>query len=233
MLCEGPGKAPLSGILAPFVVYSRKFICLYAFCSHMSACDILQQDPGQRQARPVCAHKFYYTSTTTLFCWWWSMWRFQPHDSIRLCSIHFNPPCISTHSVVMWFRVWTWHCVPILLVDLRWSSFGSVRGSQLHCVNLCRIQYIQLRIHRTPHSCDFVVKGYILCTLITGCFAQGGFPQTFPVSTQNVLTHIIKNVSEKLFPKSVYSEWWCLFVNVCLFATGLKTDESRGQNISR
>ena len=136
----------------------------------------------------------------------------------------------------MWFRVWTWQCAPISLVDLRWSSFGSVRGStflggsrvifatdgQLHCVNLCRIQYNQLRIHRTPPSCDFVVKGYILCTLITGCFTQGGFPQTLLVSTQNVLTHIIKNVSEKLFPKGVYSEWWCLFVNVCLICDWIK-----------
>jgi hypothetical protein len=35
--CEGPAWAPLSVNLAVLVVGTRKFICLYDFCSHMSA----------------------------------------------------------------------------------------------------------------------------------------------------------------------------------------------------
>ncbi len=45
---------------AGLVVRSRQFICLHVFCSHMSACDMFQQDPGQREARPSSACMFSF-----------------------------------------------------------------------------------------------------------------------------------------------------------------------------
>ena len=77
--CPSPGdgtrpKVPLSGHLAGCLVRARKFICLHAFCSHLSACDILQQDQGQRgQYEFPC--ELAFTSSTTVRSWWRSMSR--------------------------------------------------------------------------------------------------------------------------------------------------------------
>ncbi len=41
-------------------------------------CDMLQQDRGQREARPSCERMFSFPRSTTLLSWRWSMWRSKP-----------------------------------------------------------------------------------------------------------------------------------------------------------